>query len=69
MFPVTHYHPQNVYFKEGTIRMTPDHCRASGNEEELEGIEHPLCHCPSVFKRRHRILGEPMISWWKSFYL
>ncbi|XP_058987393.1 uncharacterized protein LOC131806753 [Musca domestica] len=35
-----------------------DYCRICQDEEEIETIEHLLCHCPALINVRHKIVGE-----------
>ncbi|XP_058982786.1 uncharacterized protein LOC131804232 isoform X1 [Musca domestica] len=35
-----------------------DYCRICQDEEEIETIEHLLCHCPALINVRHRLVGE-----------
>lgn len=41
--------------------MVLDYSPAFEDEEELETIEHLLCHCRSMFRKKYRILAGPTI--------
>ncbi|KAL7725515.1 hypothetical protein ACLKA6_010085 [Drosophila palustris] len=36
-----------------------DFCRSCGDEEEMESVQHLLCDCPALQRRRNRFLGKP----------
>ncbi|KAL7726004.1 hypothetical protein ACLKA6_005752 [Drosophila palustris] len=36
-----------------------DFCRSCGDEEEMESVQHLLCDCPALQRRRKRFLGKP----------
>lgn len=42
-------------------RYAPNCGRVCGYEEDLETIDHLLCHCPSILSGRPRILGELIV--------
>ncbi|KAL7725810.1 hypothetical protein ACLKA6_017640 [Drosophila palustris] len=36
-----------------------DFCRSCGDVEEMESVQHLLCDCPALQRRRNRFLGKP----------
>ncbi|KAM8718746.1 hypothetical protein ACLKA7_001459 [Drosophila subpalustris] len=39
-----------------------DFCRSCGDEEEMESVQHLLCDCPALQRRRTRLLEKPFFD-------
>lgn len=44
-----------------------EYCRLSQGEEDTEMVEHSLCHSPTLFGVRHRLLGKQILPDLPSF--